>query len=75
MFLGQAMEITETDCSKQYMLVEQFANFSKVGWFTAADPIYNLGDFFLMFFYRKDVAEYAQHFRCTPKKEYVNKII
>lgn len=53
MFLGQAMEITETDCSKQYMLVEQFANFSKVGWFTAADPIYNLGDFFLIFFIEK----------------------
>lgn len=39
MFLWQATEIKETDCSKQYMLVEQFANFSKVGWFIAADPI------------------------------------
>lgn len=32
MFLWQTMEITEMDCSKQYVLAELFDNSSKVDW-------------------------------------------
>lgn len=74
MLLWQRMEIKEIDCSKQCMLVEQFADSSKVDWSMSSWSNLKLEGFFSAFFAGKDTIEYVWCFRSTPKKEYINKI-